>query len=233
MSYESMPHPTQMRILRYLLLSPGATFASLQKDAGMQSDQFTFHIKKLIKAGYVSKDDATYRLTAAGKEYANRMDIDTYAIERQAKISVVVIVEDDQGNILHQQRRKHPYYGYWGHISGKVRWGETLLEAAARELAEETGLSADLRVVSLYHKLDYDDSTQALLEDKYLCIVHGTHSTGNLIKDAEGRHNEWLTMEEFAHKDKKFGEAEETLNLIHQPHQVILEKKYSYEGHDY
>lgn len=228
-----MPHPTQMRILRYLLLSPDGNFASLQKDAEMQSDQFTFHIKRLIKAGYVVKDDATYRLTAAGKEFANRMDTDTYAIERQAKISVVVIVEDDAGKVLHQQRLKHPYYGYWGHISGKVRWGETLLEAAARELMEETGLSADLRIVSLYHKLDYDEATQALLEDKYLCIVHGTHPTGELIQDAAGRHNEWLTMAAFADKDKKFGEAEETLRLIHQPHQVILEKKYSYEGDDY
>lgn len=233
MSYEPDPHAVQMKILRYLLLSPEATFAALRKDAAMQSDQFTFHLKKLMSVGYVAKEGKSYRLTRAGKEYANRMDTDENIIEKQPKLSVVLVVENENGDMLQQQRLKHPYYGYWGNATGKVRWGETLVEAGARELMEETGLSADLRVVGFYHKLDYDKDSGELLEDKYFCIIHGTNPRGQLIVDAEGHHNEWMAYDEFAAKDKQFGNVKETLGLVRQEGHVILERKYQYAADDY
>jgi 8-oxo-dGTP pyrophosphatase MutT (NUDIX family) len=233
MSYEPDPHAVQMKILRYLLLSPNATFAKLRKDADMQSDQFTFHIKKLMNVGYVTKDSSLYTLTRAGKEYANRMDTDENVIEKQPKLSVVLVIENDKGQMLQQERLKHPYYGYWGFATGKVRWGETLIEAGARELLEETGLSAELRVVGFYHKLDYDEESGELLEDKYFCIIHGINPTGGLVVDAEGHHNEWMTNEEFETKEKQFGNVVETRDLVRGEHQVILERKYKYASSDY
>jgi 8-oxo-dGTP diphosphatase len=233
MSYEPDPHAVQMKILRYLLLSPDATFAKLRKDADMQSDQFTFHLKKLMSVGYVTKDGRAYQLTRAGKEYANRMDTDENVIEKQPKLSVVLIVEKGNGEMLQQQRLKHPYYGYWGFATGKVRWGETLIEAGARELMEETGLTADLRVVGFYHKMDYEKDSGELLEDKYFCIIHGTNPKGELIVDAEGHHNEWMTNEDFVIKEKQFGNVKETVSLIRQDGHVILERKYEYVSEDY
>ncbi|RWR05081.1 NUDIX hydrolase [Paenirhodobacter populi] len=41
------------------------------------------------------------------------------------------------------QRRNPPAAGTWGFPGGKVEWGETIFEAALRELHEETGLLAD------------------------------------------------------------------------------------------
>ena len=57
-----------------------------------------------------------------------------------------MIIENSEGKFLAQQRLKQPFYGFWGRPTGKVGWGETILETAARELMEETGLTADLRV---------------------------------------------------------------------------------------
>ena len=233
MSYEPDAHAVQMKVLRYLLLSPNATFSALQKDADMQSDQFTFHLKKLLQVGYVTKDGQTYQLTRSGKEYANRMDTDENVIEKQPKLSVVLVIEDDNNRTLQQERLKHPYYGYWGYPTGKVRWGETLVEAGARELMEETGLAADLRVVGFYHKLDYDEESGELLEDKYFCIIHGTKAHGELITDAEGHHNEWMTNAEFETKDKKFGNVTETRALVRSLNPVFVEQKYMYASSDY
>lgn len=204
MSYEASAHEAQMKILRYLLLAPSAGFAELQKTTDLSSDHFNFHIKKLIEVGYIEKVDEKYTLTRIGKEYSNRMDTDDNVIEKQPKISVALIIENEAGEFLAQQRLKQPYYGFWGRPTGKIRWGEKMVEAAARELMEETGLTADLTVAGFYHKMDYDKDSGDLLEDKIFVLVYGKNATGELIVDGEGHHNEWLSDEGLHRQGKYF-----------------------------
>ena len=171
MSYEPAIHETQTLILRHLLFVPDAGFAELQKRTGLTSDHFNFHIKKLVEVGYVQKQDASYSLTPRGKEYASRMDTDENEIEKQPKVSVVLLVErqhNDRREFLTQQRLKQPWYGFYGRAGGKVRWGESFEEAAARELKEETGLEGVFTFSHIFHKRDYKTSDGSLLEDKIL-----------------------------------------------------------------
>jgi len=234
MSYEASAHDAQMAILRHLLLSPGAGFAELQKNTDLTSDHFNFHIKKLVDVGYVEKkDNGHYVLTRAGKEYANRMDTDDKVIEKQPKLSVVLVIERADGKVLQQERLKQPYYGFWGFATGKIRWSETVLEAAARELMEETGLEADLREAGVFHKMDYDKETGEFLEDKYFMIVHGTNPRGELIEDDEGHHNEWLSLEEVLKKEKVFESIPETAALAQQGGFHFVENKYEYGSEEY
>lgn len=233
MSYEPEVHKVQMMILKSLLFVVDASFGELRRQTGLDSDLFNFHLKKLVENGYVLKQaPGKYSLSASGKTYANRMDTEDATIERQPKLSVVIIVEDATGRQLHQERLKQPYYGYWGHPTGKIRWGETMLEAAARELCEETGLTADLRVAGIYHKLDHDEASGKLLEDKYFCIVHGVNPSGKL-KDIEGCHNEWLTIDEFLAKPKRFGDPENTKETITSKHPTTTEKRFFYKSEHY
>ena len=107
MSYEADAHQAQMKMLRQLLLSKEASFSELQKSAGLTSDHATFHIKQLIEFGYLNrklKAYGKYVLTRKGKEYANRMDTDEQVIEKQPKLSVVVVVENEKGQQLLQER---------------------------------------------------------------------------------------------------------------------------------
>lgn len=234
MSYEADAHEAQMKILRQLLLSPSANFATLQKTTDLTSDHFNFHIKKLVDEGYVEKkDDGHYVLSRVGKEYANRMDTDDNVIEKQPKISVALIVENSEGKFLAQERLKQPYYGFWGRLTGKIRWGETMLEAAARELMEEAGLTADLRVGGFYHKMDYDKDSGDLLEDKIFVLVHGTNPQGELIVEDEGHRNEWLSHEEFAKKEKAFQSVPEITALATGETIGYYEKKYEYGTDEY
>ncbi len=217
MSYEPTIHETQVAILRHLLFSPSAGFAQLQKDTALTSDHFNFHIKKLVESGYAQKNGDQYTLTARGKEYANRLDTDENEIERQPKISVVLIVErqhDGRREFLCQQRLKQPYYGFWGRLGGKLRWGESFEEAAARELMEETGMAGTFTYKTIYHKRDYKKQSGELLEDKVFIIMHTDNATGELMVDFEGGHNEWLTQEEFIAKEKTFESAHHFIELI-------------------
>lgn len=52
-----------------------------------------------------------------------------------------------------------------------MRWGESVIEAAKRELKEERGLEAEFEYRLLYHKQDFRKDTCELLEDKiFLCV---------------------------------------------------------------
>lgn len=234
MSYEASAHHAQMKVLRHLLLSPSAGFAELQKQTGLTSDHANFHIKKLTDVGYIEKNsEDKYVLTRAGKEYANRMDTDDNVIEKQPKLSVALIIEDAEGRFLAQQRLKQPYYGFWGRPTGKIRWGETMLEAAERELMEETGLTATLSVAGFYHKMDYDKETKDLLEDKVFVLIYGTDPVGTLIIDDEGHHNEWLSDKELHERGKYFQSVPEITAMALKNAANFMEHKYEYGKDEY
>lgn len=234
-NYDATAHTAQMAILRELLLAHSLSFSALATSTGLSSDHANFHIKQLIQSGFVRhvpKAYGKYQLTRAGKEYANRMDTDDFTIEKQPKLSVVLVIVNEKGEHLQQERLKQPYYGYWGHPTGKIRWGETLEEAGTRELMEETGLTANLTPLGFYHKLDYDEHGE-FLEDKYLCLIYGTNPSGELKEYSDGQRNVWLSDEEFEKKEKKFGNVQETARFVAAKDIFLSEKKYTYPSDSY
>ena len=62
----------------------------------------------------------------------------------QAGVSVCVV---RAGHALLVQRGREPLRGLWSLPGGRIEWGETLHQAALRELAEETAIEADIRML--------------------------------------------------------------------------------------
>lgn len=197
MTHEAKIHQAQTTILRELLFVPEAGFAELRKKSGLESDHFKFHVARLRDAGYITKNTATnkYALTPNGKEYANKLDTDNNVIERQPKSAVIIVLNHDN-KVLVQERLKHPYYGFWGYPGGKIRWGETIIEAAARELMEETNLSASLTYRGVYHEHVEAAETNEIIEDKIFHVVSATHPVGEVSEEFEGGRNAWMTLDE-------------------------------------
>lgn len=236
MSIDKQLHPAHVAILRVLLFRPDAHFAELQKEAGLSSDHFNFYLKQLLDEGFVEKNGSgTYALTFKGKEFANRFDTDARTVERQPKVAVCLFITNTDGKQLVQQRLKQPFYGYWGRPTGKIRWGETILDAAARELKEETGLTADLEFESVYHKMDYNKLTGELLEDKIFFTVQGRNPRGELITEFEGGCNAWMTREEYAAQELSFESTntlQEELEANARPIK-ITEAQHEYDPKNY
>lgn len=207
MSHEAQIHDAQTKILRELLFLPATNFAELQKVSGLESDHAKFHIKRLVELGYIEKANAQYQLTVKGKEYANKLDTDAGVIERQPKVAVLLIVEREHNGMkqyLLQERRKHPYYGYWGAPTGKIRWGESILETASRELEEETGLIARFEHRGLNHERVRHLDTNEIVEDKIFHLMFTDTATGTLKPEFDGGRNVWRTMEEMKNEPKKY-----------------------------
>lgn len=224
-------HPIQGKILRELLFHPRRKFSELNAD-NVPTDQFTFHVKRLVELDLVQKTDDGYELTTAGKEFANRFDTETVKIERQAKLgALVVCVREQNGKreYLLQQRLKQPYYGFYGFVGGKIRWGETAVEAAGRELEEETGLQATLAAAGIEHKMDYRKGTGELLEDKFFYFFRGERSTGTLIETFEGGRNAWLTKDDVLKLPDLFPDVREGLDLIEGAEFKLVERQYEVE----
>ena len=191
-------HFIQMHILRELLYKSKLKFKDLNiVDLG--SNHLAYHVNGLQKMGLVQRAGTSYELTAKGKEFANQMDTDTAKIEKQPKVSVLIIPTQKFGRtkkFLIQTRLKEPYYGFSGFMTGKMRFGETVFEAASREFQEEMGLAADFLYGYLLHEMVYDKSGN-LLEDKFFHVMVALNISGELLEETKDGRNQWVTESRF------------------------------------
>lgn len=233
MSIDSKIHPIQTSILKVLTFQPEARFSELNTE-NIPSDQFTFHVKRLLETELVEKNEKNlYQLTQKGKEFANRFDFDSKNkkadIERQAKLGVLVVcIRKNEGKkeFLFQKRLKQPYYGFHGSITGKIKWGESPAEAAARELKEETGLEADLSLAGIEHKTDHDQSG-VILEDKYFFIFRAENHRGNFLEEFEGGKNLWINRDGLSGLEDVFEDIPSVLDALEKKEFFFLEQSFT------
>lgn len=234
MAHEVKIHPAQTSILRELLFRQNADFTALQRPTGLTSDHFNFHIQRLLALGFVAKKArGTYQLTPAGKEYANRLDTDQNTIERQPKLAVLLGIErrTQRGGrqFLLQERLKHPWYGFWGIPSGKVRWGETIPEAASRELFEETRLQADFSFAGVYHEQAILGDKPEPQEDKVFFVMRCLNPSGRLMARFEGGHNAWFSLDAASQLTPRFASFDLELEVVLGKH-TLVEQQQRYKA---
>lgn len=226
-------HPIQGEILCQMLFVKTASFSELNKRK-LPSDQFSFHLRQLTDLKYLEKNIlGKYLLTTKGKEYANTFDTDKAEIEKQAKIGALIVVNkmvNGKKYFLMQQRLKQPYYGFWGFITGKIKWGETIEEGAQREFKEETGMVGDMELAGLKHKMDYNQLGE-LLEDKYFLLIRAGKLRGKLMEEFEGGRNKWMTREEIEGQANLFDGVIESLEMAGCKGFVMSENKYKVRGY--
>ncbi len=217
----------QMQIIKELTFKPSSKFSDI-KPFKITSDKFSYHLRILQELGLIMKSESgEYSLTVEGKKFATIIDTETKKVEKLPKNSVLLIVRNKDKFVI-QRRMKEPYFGFLGFITGKIKFGETLVEAANRELDEECKIKADFKYQYTFHELTYQKSDNLLLEDKYFYCMIGDYVSGNL-NNTEGAENVWMSIEEFRNAEPKYHNEIEILELYLNNFENLFEKKYFIE----
>ncbi|MBP3704251.1 MAG: NUDIX domain-containing protein [Clostridia bacterium] len=100
--------------------------------------------------------------------------------------NLIAVVNEDSSAWLMCRRSKDPYKGMYNLVGGKIEPGEDGLDAAYRELFEETGITRE--DITLTHLIDYTFH----LDD---CYVEAYVGRMNKEKAVHGDENELLWMD--------------------------------------
>ncbi|HEY0483793.1 MAG TPA: NUDIX hydrolase [Kofleriaceae bacterium] len=107
-------------------------------------------------------------------------------------VGVGAIVFDDAGRVLLVERGKPPSQGLWSVPGGKLEPRETLAQAVAREVREETGLVVEVGTLACVIERFGDDHHFVLLD--YFARVTG----GQLAAASDARAARFVDPDELA-----------------------------------
>lgn len=110
-------------------------------------------------------------------------------------VAVLAVVERD-GKLLLVRRANAPDRGLWGFPGGRVEPGETLVDAAVRELREETGVEASAEDVLTAVDVIRHDRDGSLAHHFVLVAVRCRWSSGDGSPADDALEVRWLTLEE-------------------------------------
>ncbi len=110
-----------------------------------------------------------------------------------AGVGVVVVKED---KVLLVRRGKEPGRGRWGLPGGAVELGETVAQAAEREVDEECGIEIEIRdVIEVIDRIIPDDDGQ--IRYHYILIdLLAEHRRGDPIASSDATEVRWVLEKE-------------------------------------
>jgi ADP-ribose pyrophosphatase YjhB (NUDIX family) len=182
-------HHLQRHILSMLLHSELQRYADLKPDQ-IEGNLFMYHLRRVIKAGWVEKtSDGLYRLTSEGMRYVDGLSLATLSPRSQARLVTLLVIQNEIGEYLLYRRKRQPLLAMIGFPYGKIHLGESVTEAAVRELMEKTGLEAHLShrgdgYITIYQG---DEPVSQI----FAHIFYGSQPTGTLLTETNDGVASW------------------------------------------
>ena len=112
------------------------------------------------------------------------------------------------GKVLLAQRAKPPLAGIWSLPGGHIEPGEKALEAAHRELREETGIKADLKGVADVKDVILHHDDGSLRAHYVISAFFGVWLSGTARPQSDCQAVEWVAIKSLGDRPLTEGTAE-------------------------
>ena len=188
-------HHIGRSIIRHLLFHEYARFSQM-RPAKVDTNLFTYHLKLLMKQGYIKKTASGYTLDQKGLMYVDRVNAEQVRPRTQPKVITMLLVQDGYGKVLLQKRTKQPYINTWTLPYGKLHIDDESVLAAARREANE--------------KLGFDPRKLRHVGDGYITVI-GNETVSEPIADKAGE----LVEDETLHISSMKRAIVESKTLVH------------------
>lgn len=137
---QQITHTIQKHILLILIGQQTARFRDLRPPR-VDTNLFSYHLKLLVKEGWIEKIPGGYTLSSKGLAYVDRVSMAKLVVRSQPKIISMLVIQNPEGDVLLQERVKQPYINTWTLPYGKLHIDDaTVQEAAEREAFEKLGV---------------------------------------------------------------------------------------------
>ena len=124
-------------------------------------------------------------------KYQKDLEAKKSEVNTLKRYNIIMVFSADNSRILFCKRKKPPYIGKLNFPGGKWEEGESFIEAAYRELKEETGIGKE-SITPLYHLMDLTYYHVNSLIECYMCRL--TEEV-ELIQETGGNELEWISIE--------------------------------------
>ena len=176
-----------------------------QKDkiAGWMKDAFQKHhpddeavldevFQKIDECGiWIPDYEIIKRYNSKKGKYQKDLEAKKSEVNTLKRYNIIMVFSADNSRILFCKRKKPPYIGKLNFPGGKWEEGESFIEAAYRELKEETGIGKE-SITPLYHLMDLTYYHVNSLIECYMCRL--TREV-ELIQETGGNELEWISIE--------------------------------------
>jgi ADP-ribose pyrophosphatase YjhB (NUDIX family) len=217
-----MMHDLQKHILKTLTVRKKARFADL-KPKTVEGNLFVYHLKTLIREGYIENKDDKYTLTSKGKNFVDRVSFETFKERIQPKIVTLIALKNKKQEYLLYKRTRVPFSGYIGFPYGKIHLEERVADAATRELLEKTGLEATLKHRGDVYITVHDETE--LISHTLFHIFSGDNPRGNLRTDSHIGECFWAHIEDIP-KENRIPGLSQIKKLLDKSHGLFFEEYF-------
>ncbi|MBN1618123.1 NUDIX domain-containing protein [Candidatus Dojkabacteria bacterium] len=205
----------QIEIMRKMMFSGELLYSKIH-EVTENHDLFNYHLRELVKNGYLEKNQKSYSLTKKGKQFVSNMEEDG-TLQQQFKVGMfITLVREKRGKyqMLLFKRLKHPHFGYIGSVTGKLKWGQSIEDNAIREVKEELNIDVSkVKIVGVDREIFRDKDMNPVGDGVFFDVVIEEWSGTISEKSVEGEYF-WYDIDKILELDRIFSKGFE-LGLPH------------------
>lgn len=193
-----LDHHIQKSIVYDLAFAESLRFSDLKPDE-LENKAFTYHLKKVMKAGLVEKqDDGRYSLTMKGRRVGKgALKKESRLLDRAYSILLLAVRRNDEW--LLYKRQTQPLLGLTGFMQAQPVAETDASSTAQQTCLEQTGIQAEFAVQGHgYFRVYRKGELESFI---HFTLLLGENPKGELLQTAELAGYFWQRTPNFAHPD--------------------------------